>query len=74
MESTEMEKHKEIHGLVRRLTVATIFMNEHASNTFHVSCPLPYAKDELLAHIETLMETRDEGELRQYREMVTRAF
>jgi len=60
--------------LVRCLTNDTIFMNEHASNTFHVQCRLPEAKDELLAHIEGLMERRDEAELRRYRVMVTRAF
>ena len=74
VESTEMEKLEEIHELVRCLNNDTIFMNEHASNTFHVQCRLPEAKDELLAHIEGFMERRDEAELRRYREMVTRAF
>ena len=65
---------EEIHELVRCLTNETVFMNEHASNTFHVQCRLPEAKDELLEYIESLMEHRDEVELRRYREMVTRAF
>ena len=52
----------------------TVFMNEHASNTFHVQCRLPESKDKLLAYIEQLMASKDEAELRRYREMVTRAF
>ncbi len=73
-ESTEMEKLEEIHELVRCLVNDTVFMNEHASNTFHVQCRLPESKDKLLAYIEQLMASKDEAELRRYREMVTRAF
>ena len=47
-ESTEMEKLEEIHELVRCLTNDTIFMNEHASNLFHVKCRIPEAKKEAL--------------------------
>ena len=74
VESTEKEKLEEIHELVRCLTNDTIFMNEHASNTFHVQCRLPESKGKLLAYIESLIESKDESELRQYRKMVTRAF
>lgn len=73
-ESTETEKLEEIHEFVRRLTNDTIFMNEHASNLFHVKCRLPDAKEELLAYIRKFMEESDESELRKYREMITRAF
>lgn len=73
-ESTEMEKLEEIHELVRCLTNDTIFMNEHASNLFHVKCRIPEAKEELLKYIEKFMASKDEAELRQYREMITRAF
>ena len=73
-ESTEKEKLEEIHELVRCLNNDTIFMNEHASNLFHVQCRLPEAKVELLAYIQKFMESSDEKELRQYRERVTRAF
>ena len=73
-ESTEKEKLEEIHELVRCLNNDTIFMNEHASNLFHVQCRLPEAKEELLAYIQKFMESSDEKELRQYRERVTRAF
>ena len=59
---------------MRCLTNDTVFMNEHASNTFHVQCRLPEAKDELLECIEGLMDHRDEADLRRYREMVNRAF
>ena len=73
-ESTEMEKLEEIHELVRCLTNDTIFMNEHASNLFHVRCRIPEAKEELLAYIRKFMEESDEKTLRQYRERITRAF
>lgn len=69
-----MEKLEEIHELVRCLTNDTIFMNEHASNLFHVKCRIPAAKEELLKYIEHFMEKSDEKELRQYRERITRAF
>ena len=65
-ESTEKEKLEEIHELVRCLNNDTIFMNEHASNLFHVQCRLPEAKEELLAYIQKFMENSDEQELRQY--------
>ena len=74
VESTEMEKLEEIHELVRCLNNDTIFMNEHASNLFHVMCRIPEQKEELLAYIRKFMESKDERELRQYRERITRAF
>ena len=46
-ESTETEKLEEIHELVRCLTNDTIFMNEHASNLFHVKCRIPEAKESI---------------------------
>ena len=49
-------------------------MNEHASNLFHVQCRIPHAKDQLLAYIDDFIERSSEGELRGYREAVTRAF
>ena len=70
----EMEKLEEIHELVRCLTNDTIFMNEHASNLFHVKCRIPEAKEELLRYIEQFMENNDEKELRKYRERITRVF
>lgn len=73
-ESTETEKLEEIFELVRCLDNDTIFMNEHASNLFHVQCRIPEKKDELLAYIGKFTEENDEEKLRQYREMITRAF
>ncbi len=73
-ESTEMEKLEEICELVRCLTNDTIFMNEHASNLFHVQCRIPEQKEELLSYIRKFMEEHDEKQLRQYREYITRAF
>ena len=73
-ESTEMEKLEEIYEFVRCLTNDTFFMNEHASNLFHVQCRIPQAKQELLAYIREFMDRNDEAKLRQYREMITCAF
>ena len=73
-ESTETEKLEEIYELVRCLDNDTIFMNEHASNLFHVQCRIPEKKDELLAYIRKFTEENDEEKLHQYREMITRAF
>ena len=74
VESTETEKLQEIRELVRCLTCDTVFMNEHASNLFHVKCRIPEAKGELLAYIDRFAEEHDEASLRRYRELVTRAF
>ena len=73
-ESTEMEKLEEIYEFVRCLTNDTIFINEHASNLFHVQCKLPDAKNELLEYIKNFTDNADEKNLRNYREMITRAF
>ena len=73
-ESTEIEKLEEIHEFVRCLTNDTIFMNEHASNLFHVQCRIPGEKKELLEYIRKFIEKSDEKKLRQYREQITRAF
>lgn len=74
VESTEKEKLEEIFEFVRCLTNDTIFMNEHASNLFHVQCKLPDAKTELLDYIKNFMDNAEEKNLRSYREMITRAF
>ena len=74
IESTEMEKLEEIYEFVKCLTNDTIFMNEHASNLFHVECRLQEQKEELLSYIRKFIEENDEKKLRQYREYITRAF
>ena len=74
VESTEIEKLEEIYEFVRCLTNDTVFMNEHASNLFHVQCRLPESKSDLLAYIKAFMDGNDENDLRRYREMITRAF
>ena len=56
VESSEKEKLEEIYEFVRCLTNETIFMNEHASNLFHVQCKLPESKNELLEYIKSFME------------------
>lgn len=73
-ESSETEKLEEIYEFVRCLTNDTVFMNEHASNLFHVQCRIPKSKEELLSYIRKFMEENDEKKLRQYREYITRAF
>ena len=59
---------------MRCLTNDTIFMNEHASNLFHVKCRIPEEKGALLAYIRKFADRSDEKDLRRYREMITRAF
>ena len=73
-ESTETETLEEIHEFVRCLTNDTIFMNEHASNLFHVKCRIPEQKEELLEYIRKFMEESHEKEMRRYRKKITRAF
>lgn len=73
-EFTETEKLEEIYEFIRCLTNDTVFMNEHASNLFHVQCRIPESKEELLSYIRKFMEENDEKKLRQYREYITRAF
>ncbi len=74
IESTEMEKLEEIYELIKCLTNDTIFMNEHASNLFHVKCRIPEKKEELLSYISKFIEDNDENKLRQYREYITGVF
>ena len=56
------------------VTNDTIFMNEHASNLFHVRCRIPEKKEALLAYIRKFADRSDENDLRRYREMITSAF
>ncbi len=74
VESTEKEKLEEIYEFIKCLTNDTIFMNEHASNLFHVQCRIPEKKEELLRYISKFKEENDENKLRKYREHITRAF
>ncbi len=74
VESTEKEKLEELAELIRRLTNETVFMNEHASNLFHVQCRLPEEKEALLAYIGKFAAGHDEKDLRRYREAIVRAF
>ena len=49
-------------------------MNEHASNLFHVKCSLPEDKKGVLDYIQKLIDGKNEAELREYREYISRAF
>ena len=73
-EATEMEKLQETQELLRRLTCETVFMNEHASNVFHIACELPAQRDDAIAHIQSVIDGTDEATLRRYREEATKAF
>jgi len=73
-ESTEKEKLQEIQEFIRCLTNETVFMNEHASNLFHVKCNLPEDKKGVLDYIQKLIDGKEEAELRKYREYISRAF
>ena len=73
-ESTEKKKLQEIQEFIRCLTNETVFMNEHASNLFHVKCNLPEDKKGVLDYIQKLIDGKDEAELREYREYISRAF
>ena len=73
-EYTEKEKLEEIYEFIKCLSNDTIFMNEHASNLFHVECRIPDQKEELLSYIRKFTTENDEKKLRQYREYITRAF
>ncbi|MBQ9221878.1 MAG: radical SAM protein [Succinivibrio dextrinosolvens] len=74
VESTEKEKLEEIYEFVNCLDNKTIFMNEHASNLFHVECWLPESKDKLLSYIREFMDKNNEQSLRHYRETVSKVF
>jgi len=73
-ESTEKEKLEGTQGFIRNLTNETIFMNEHASNVFHVQCNLPEGKDAVIDYIQKIIDTKDESVLRDYRDYITQVF
>lgn len=73
-ESTEIEKLEEAKEFVSCLTNETIFMNEHASNLFHVECRFPEDKDKLVSYIQELIDEVDADKMAQYRQYIRRAF
>ena len=73
-EATEKEKLEETQELLRLLTCETVFMNEHASNVFHIACELPRQRDEAIEYIQRVIDKADEAEMRTYRENAAKIF
>ncbi|ALF45165.1 radical SAM protein [Campylobacter curvus] len=74
VQSSEKEKLEEAREFIVRLDNHTIFMNEHASNLFHVKCNLPDEKEALINFISELIESKDESKMQKYREIVANSF
>ena len=74
VEEGELEKLEELQELLRCLNCETTFMNEHASNFFHIACELPRQRDEAIAYIQNIIDTSNEDELRRYREAAVQVF
>lgn len=66
-EESEIEKYKEIRVLVDQLTIHTTFAALGASNAFQLYGKLPQDKKELLRTLDTIIQTANEEQLRQYR-------
>ena len=73
-EESEIEKLEETQELIRNLNCETVFMNEHASNFFHLICNLPDQKEAAIAYIQNVIDTSSEEELRKYRESAIETF
>ena len=74
IEEGELEKLGELQGFLRCLNCETTFMNEHASNFFHIACELPRRRGEAIAYVQSVVDTSDEDELRRYREAAVQVF
>ncbi|EJP75899.1 radical SAM protein [Campylobacter sp. FOBRC14] len=74
VQSSEKEKLEEAREFIVRLDNHTIFMNEHASNLFHVKYNLPDEKEALINFISELIESKDESKMQKYREIVANSF
>lgn len=68
VEAPEIEKLEETKELISCLDCETVFMNEHASNSFHLICHLPDQKIEALEYIQDVIDRSTEESLRAYRE------
>ena len=66
-EEGELEKYRELHTLVRSLTVPTWFGAMGASNAIPLYGTLPEDRDRLLEALEEIVDTASEEELRDYR-------
>ena len=67
VEESEIEKYKEIRVLVDQLNIPTTFAALGASNAFQLYGELPQDKDNLLRILDTIIQTANEDQLREYR-------
>jgi len=70
----EVEKLEETIELLGDLTNETVFMNEHASNSFHIVAELPRQRDEAISYVRQFIDEADEKDLAGFREMIVQAF
>lgn len=66
-EESEIEKYREIRVLVDNLKISTTFAALGASNAFQLYGKLPQDKEKLLCTLDTIIQTANEDQLRQYR-------
>ena len=67
-EETEIEKLMELKVLIQELTISTYFATMGASNCVWVEGNLPKDKAKMIKHLEQVISSVDEKELRRYRE------
>lgn len=67
-EETEIEKLMELKVLIQELTIPTYFATMGASNCVWVEGNLPKDKAKMIKHLEQVISSVDEKELRRYRE------
>ena len=66
-EAGEVEKYEELKTLVSHLTIPVTFAALGASNAFNFQGKLPEDRERLAGSLKELIETADEGMLRDYR-------
>ena len=66
-EAGEHERLREMQEFIRCLTGKLVFLSDHISVPFHSRAKLPEQKEELLATIQSVLDTWSEEELREHR-------
>ena len=66
-EEGEIEKLEELKTLIEHLDIPVRFLTEGASNLVRVQGNLPEDRERLAGSLKGLIETADEGMLRDYR-------
>lgn len=69
-ESGELEKYRETRTLLENLNIPTVFAAMGASNAFQFQGSLPEEKEALLAGLDEIIGSAQEGRLRAYREQL----